>query len=68
MKQHTEAQTTPYARCYELAFQIQKINQRKINRLVAPCEREEFIDQHAATELANLIYERIVRKNEQTFA
>lgn len=51
-----------YARCFEMAFEIQAINQRAINMAIAPGKREEFIDEHAATELASLIYERIVRK------
>lgn len=51
-----------YNRCYELAFEIQAISQHAANRVAPAGKREKYIDQHAATELANLIYDRIVRK------
>lgn len=54
---------SPYERCYKLAFEIEAIIQREANRVAPPSRREMYIDQHAATELAELIYQRIVRKS-----
>ena len=51
-----------YNRCYELAFEIQAISQRAANRVAPRGKQEKYIDQHAATELANLIYDQIVRR------